>query len=202
VQVEKKMLDWITVSDAFKDLKKEAKSYHFDCHLQDGKLLFTPIAVRKKVFLELDFTWNELGELVAEIIQHRTKKLTNEYNNRHVSRKWIVGFFKKNCASSKRSTKMALALKEKELKREEEIEGRSSPEALEKLQGEFYKQGLAELECIWSDQKDKLVEAEVDLLRRVIRSRKGIDLSPHISIKACSTCGMVNDSCTCGRSWY
>ena len=62
----------------------------------------------------------------------------------------------------------------------------------------------AALEAEWSArEKHNLESDEVDVLRVLLRDRKGIvGLGYGHGQRVCRQCGMVESNCTCERSWF
>lgn len=92
----------------------------------------------------------------------------------------------------------------------EQQERKAKAEELEKRrpyieEREKYYRSLSEgqLDELWNNRKN-LEPDETALLRDIVREAKGIRpvYGNSFSTSVCRQCGMVGDSCTCGRSWF
>lgn len=70
---------------------------------------------------------------------------------------------------------------------------------------EKYYRSLSEkqLDKLWNSRESQDVEPdEMALLREIVREAKGITPAYENRVRVCRQCGMVEDNCTCGRSWF
>lgn len=68
-----------------------------------------------------------------------------------------------------------------------------------------YYESLTEegLDAVWENREIMIIEEEeLNVMRTVLRQKKGISPVPAPNIKVCPQCKMVGDNCTCGRTWY
>ncbi len=73
------------------------------------------------------------------------------------------------------------------------------------LEREKYYRALydGKLDQEWADRDENALEPdEMQLLRDIVRERKGIAPAYGKSVQVCRSCGQVGANCTCGRSWF
>jgi len=59
------------------------------------------------------------------------------------------------------------------------------------------------LQALWDNREILAIDPrERAIIRQIMRELLGIKPTPHVDVKVCRQCGMVGDSCTCGRSWF
>jgi predicted RNA-binding Zn-ribbon protein involved in translation (DUF1610 family) len=72
--------------------------------------------------------------------------------------------------------------------------------------GSYWGLSVEELRDIWQrESHEETAELESDeraLIREILRDKLGIKAAEGHSAKACPQCGMVGNTCTCGRSWF
>ena len=74
---------------------------------------------------------------------------------------------------------------------------------LEKREIYYRKMDDERLDKEWAARDENSIELdEVQLLRSLIRERKGITSTFGTSARVCGSCGEVGENCTCGRSWF
>ena len=55
----------------------------------------------------------------------------------------------------------------------------------------------------WTARHENEIEIdEMQLLRSLVRERKGIASTFGTDTRVCGSCGEVGENCTCGRSWF
>jgi len=75
-------------------------------------------------------------------------------------------------------------------------------EHLERISKEYRALSLAELNSRWDDPRGSLDTDEKKVLLAALRAAAGIRADPGILPRTCRQCGMVEDNCTCTRSWF
>lgn len=63
--------------------------------------------------------------------------------------------------------------------------------------------GDSDLDQEWADKDSNALEPdEKQLLRDIVRERKGITPAYGSGVQVCGSCGEVGENCTCGSSWF
>lgn len=108
------------------------------------------------------------------------------------------------------TTKLSWSERMREKKRRMDAEEKSREDDERKrqirlIEKDRYYRSLPEnqLDELWhSRESEDLDSDETALLREILREAKGIIPTHGNSVRVCCQCGMVEDNCTCGRSWF
>jgi len=116
-----------------------------------------------------------------------------------------IDWWEKNLEKQKRQAEQAEARRLQDEQRRKENRKRINERKSYLLQRKKYYRELngIDLDQEWADRDENdLLPDEKELLRNIVRERKGITPAYGSIVEVCRSCGEVGENCTCGRSWF